>query len=118
MAAFKELLSISNSASSFLMQFSCCCFRKIHVSARILHIQALFVLCGCQTNIALSLFVTNKATMMSNAFKDILGAKIHWYRFIILLSTDLYLFACIFRFIFGFNLVQGQIVYSATYTAY
>ena len=55
----------------------------------------------------LSCFVTYKAKMMGNAFKGVFRAKLHWYRFILLFRMNLYLFACIFCYIFMFNLIQG-----------
>ena len=51
--------------------------------------------------------MTNKAIAMANSSKDVLEAKLHWYRSVLFFRIDLSLFTCLFRFILGFDLVQG-----------
>ena len=51
------------------------CFRKVHASARIVHIQVLLVLYGHQIHMALSFFVTDNAITMVTPLKAVWEPK-------------------------------------------
>ena len=89
MVAFNKLIITSNSTlADFLCNSHAVCLGKLYVSARIMNIQAFYVPCKSQVYIALSLFVTDKATTMTSNFKGVLAAKLHFYWSILLFKMD------------------------------